>query len=310
MRRAAWIAAAVGLVLALGLLLLVGIDHARRVELGRDIVLHLAATTSIVGDVVRVIGGDVVSVTTLLPAGADPHTFEPTPREMASLADAEAIFVNGGGLETFLDSLLAAVAVPVVSVSDGIVLRALAPGSEEEGMDPHVWFDPTNVIVWAENIARELARLDPPNADGYAARAGAYAQELRNLDAWIVGVVDTIPRERRKLVSDHQDFGYFVARYGFDELGTVVPGLSTLAEPSAQDLAALEAAIRESGVPAVFVGVTVNPALAQQVAADTGTRVVFLYSEALGAPGGPASTYLDLMRYNVDTIVRALGGKP
>jgi ABC-type Zn uptake system ZnuABC Zn-binding protein ZnuA len=310
MRRAAWIAAAVGLVLALGLLLLIGIDHARRVELGRDVVLRLAATTSIVGDVVRAVGGEAISLTVLLPAGADPHTFEPTPREMASLSDAEAIFVNGGGLETFLDSLLAAVAVPVVSVSDGIVLRALAPGGEEEGTDPHVWFDPTNLVVWAENIAQELALLDPSNADGYAARAGAYAQELRDLDAWIVGAVAAIPRERRKLVSDHQDFGYFVARYGFDELGTVVPGLSTLAEPSAQDLAALETAIRESGVPAVFVGMTVNPALAEQVAAETGTRVVFLYSEALSAPGGPASTYLDLMRYNVDTIVRALGGEP
>ena len=298
MPRTARIAVAVGLVLA------------AVVAGGAAAPLRVAATTSIVGDVVRAIGGDGVTVTVLLPAGADPHAFEPTPKEMASLGDVQTIFANGAGLETFLDSLLASVGVPIVSVSDGIAFRGFAQGSEEQGVDPHVWFDPMNVIVWTESIARQFATLDPANAEGYATRALAYEQELKDLDAWIVEAVAAIPRERRKLVSDHEAFGYFVDRYGFDDVGTVIPGLSTLAEPSAQGLAALEDAIREHGVPAIFVGVSVNPALAEQVAQDTGARIVFLYTGALSGTAGPAGTYLDLMRYDVRTIVQALGGGP
>ena len=298
MPRTARIAVAVGLVLA------------AVVAGGAAAPLRVAATTSIVGDVVRAIGGDGVTVTVLLPAGADPHTFEPTPKEMASLGDVQTIFANGAGLETFLDSLLASVGVPIVSVSDGIAFRGFAQGSEEQGVDPHVWFDPMNVIVWTESIARQFATLDPANAEGYATRALAYEQELKDLDVWIVEAVAAIPRERRKLVSDHEAFGYFVDRYGFDDVGTVIPGLSTLAEPSAQGLAALEDAIREHGVPAIFVGVSVNPALAEQVAQDTGARIVFLYTGALSGTAGPAGTYLDLMRYDVRTIVQALGGGP
>jgi len=298
MPRTARIAVAVGLVLA------------AVVAGGAAAPLRVAATTSIVGDVVRAIGGDGVIVTVLLPAGADPHAFEPTPKEMASLGDVQTIFANGAGLETFLDSLLASVGVPIVSVSDGIAFRGFAQGSEEQGVDPHVWFDPMNVIVWTESIARQFATLDPANAEGYATRALAYEQELKDLDVWIVEAVAAIPRERRKLVSDHEAFGYFVDRYGFDDVGTVIPGLSTLAEPSAQGLAALEDAIREHGVPAIFVGVSVNPALAEQVAQDTGARIVFLYTGALSGTAGPAGTYLDLMRYDVRTIVQALGGGP
>lgn len=298
MPRTARIAVAVGLVLA------------AVVAGGAAAPLEVAATTSIVGDVVRAVGGEAISLTVLLPAGADPHTFEPTPREMASLADVQVIFVNGGGLETFLGALLAAVTAPVVSVSEGVTFLSLSPGGQEQGVDPHVWFDPRNVVVWAKNIARELALLDPANEDGYAARALAYEQELKDLDAWIVEAVAAIPRERRKLVSDHEAFGYFVDRYGFDDVGTVIPGLSTLAEPSAQGLAALEDAVRERGVPAIFVGITVNPALAEQVAQDTGARIVFLYTGALSGTAGPAGTYLDLMRYDVRTIVQALGGGP
>jgi len=298
MPRTARIAVAVGLVLA------------AVVAGGAAAPLRVAATTSIVGDVVRAIGGDGVTVTVLLPAGADPHAFEPTPKEMASLGDVQTIFANGAGLETFLDSLLASVGVPIVSVSDGIAFRGFAQGSEEQGVDPHVWFDPMNVIVWTESIARQFATLDPANAEGYATRALAYEQELKDLDVWIVEAVAAIPRERRKLVSDHEAFGYFVDRYGFDDVGTVIPGLSTLAEPSAQGLAALEDAIREHGVPAIFVGVSVNPALAEQVAQDTGARIVFLYTGALSGTAGPAGTYLDLMRYDVRTIVQALGGGP
>ncbi len=272
--------------------------------------LQVAATTSIVGDVVRVVGGDRILLSVLFPPGVDPHTFEPTPREMASLSDARTVFINGGGLEILIDSFLKSSDIPIVSVSDGIAFRTLAPGGAEEGVDPHVWFDPTNVVIWAGNIARTLAALDPQGADGYASRALVYEQALLELDSWIAARVATLRPNERSLVTDHDDFAYLARRYGFDEAGTVIPSLSTLAEPSAQGFAALEATVRERGVRAVFVGTTVDPTLAQELARDTGIRVEFLYTEALSAPGGTASTYLDLMRYDVDTIVRALRGEP
>jgi len=272
--------------------------------------VRVAVTTSIVCDVVREVGGDDVTVTMLFPFGADPHTFEPTPMEMAALFGTQTVFVNGGGLEAFIDPLLESVGVPIVSVSDGISLRTFAPGSDEQGTDPHVWFDPANLIIWAENIARTLARLDPEHEDGYVSGALRYEQTLRDLDAWIASEVATIPQESRTLVTDHEDFAYFASRYGFELVGAVIPSSSTLVEPSAQGLATLEAAIRDRGVRAVFAGTTVNPILAEQVAKDTGIRIEFLYTGALTAPGGPASTYLELMRYDVQTIIRALTAGP
>lgn len=173
-----------------------------------------------------------------------------------------------------------------------------------------MWWDPANVIAWTDAVEQALSDLDPAGAGAYAANAGAYRDELRTLDAWIEAEVATIPMDRRVLVTDHQVMGYFAARYGLAQVGTVVPGYSTLAEPSAGEVAALEDAIRRLAVPAIFVGQTVNPGLAERIAADTGTRLVFIHAESLGAPDGPAGTYLDMMRFNVTAIVDALAAAP
>jgi manganese/iron transport system substrate-binding protein len=270
--------------------------------------LQVVATTSIVADVVKNVGGDLIGLTALMPLGTDPHTFEPTPQDAAAVADAHVVFTSGAGLEVFLEPLLESAGgseAKVVPVSYGVELKS--EGEHENGeFDPHTWFDPNNVMVWTHNIEHALIALDPGNAKVYAANAGAYGAKLQDLDAWIREQLAQVPEANRELVTDHTAFTYFVHRYGFEQIGAAFPGYSTLAEPSAQDLAALEDAIREFGVKAVFVGLTVNPSLAQRLADDTGTRLVFLYTGSLSEPGGPAEDYISLMRHNVSAIVDAL----
>lgn len=276
-------------------------------SLGAGERLRVVATTTIVGDVVRAVGGDAIALTVLLPPGADPHAFEPTPQDVAAVADATVVFANGAGLEGFLEPLLrnAGGKARLVLLSDGIAFRRLETGE----VDPHVWFNPLNVIVWVRNIESTLRSLDPTRAELYAANARHYEDEIRKLDAWIRDQVARVPLERRKLVTDHAVFGYFADRYGFVQAGAIVPGTSSAAEPSAQELAALEDVIRKQGVPAIFVGETVNPNLAQRIAQDVDVRIVFLYTGSLSPPGGPADSYLKLMRYDVSTIVSALTGR-
>ena len=169
--------------------------------------------------------------------------------------------------------------------------------------------DPGNVMQWAGNIAEALAAQDPANADDYMARAAAYQAELAALDEWIVAQVNTIPEGQRQLVTDHDALGYFAARYGFEVVGAVIPGTSTVSEASAAEIAELEAAIADLGVAAIFVGTTVSDDLAARVAADTGVELVALYTGALSGPDGPAGSYLEMMRFNVAAIVAALGGE-
>jgi len=271
--------------------------------------LRIVCSTTIVGDVVAQIAGEGSGVTVLLPVDADPHAFEPTPRDLVAIARADVVFLNGAGLEQNLDPILGTATGPVVALSDGLDLLGSA-GPNHEGADPHVWFDPTNVGAWVDRIAAVLGDLNPAGEPEYHARAAAYRSELADLDAWIVEEVKRLPEERRLLVTDHAVFGYFAARYGFDQIGTVFPGLSSLAEPSARDLAALEEAIASLGVPVLFVGTTVNQSLAERVAADTGTEIVVVYTGSLSGPDGPAASYLDLMRYDVTAIVNGLSEAP
>ena len=174
--------------------------------------------------------------------------------------------------------------------------------------DPHVWMDPTLVVAWAEEIAEVLAEVDPDHGADYAERADALVGELHALDAWVRERVAAIPRDRRILVTDHDVFGYFADRYGFTVLDTIIPGFSTVSEPSARHLANLREAIAEHGVPAIFVGLTVSSHVAQVIADDLGIEVVSVYTGSLSEPDGPAATYQDFIRTNVDRIVDALSG--
>ena len=276
--------------------------------------LNVIATTTIVGDVVKQVGGDAIALTVLLPVGADPHTFDPSPQDMAKVTNAGIVFANGAGLEAFLERLLenAGGGADVVYVSDGLTLiegghaEDKQDDHEDEGADPHTWTDPNNVLHWVDNVEAALSRLDPAHAATYKANADAYRAQLRDLDAWVREQVSTIPAENRKLVTDHATYAYFAERYGFEQIGAVVPGYSTAAQPSAQSLADLEDRIVTFGVKAVFVGKTVNPALAQRVADDTGIKLVTLYTGSLTDSGGEADSYLNYVRYNVMAIVEGL----
>lgn len=284
---------------------------------GQDDKLKVVASTTLIADTVQRVAGDRVNVSVIYPAGTDPHAFEPRPQDAAAIADADIVFLNGLGLEETLEGLLGNAAL-VVEVSDGVT--PLEGGHEEEaeeeeehadeeeheGFDPHVWQDPNNVILWANNIAAALSEKDPANAATYQANAEAYVAELQALDAWIAEQVQQIPEQRRLLVTDHETFGYFAARYGFEMVGAIIPGGGTASAASAQELAAIEDQIRQLGVPAVFVGNTVPENVAAQVAADTGLQLVALYTDSLTEAGGPAGNYLDFMRYNVTAIVDAL----
>jgi len=285
--------------------------------------LKVVASTTIVGDVVAQVGGNLIELTVIFPPGADPHTFEPRPQDMAAISEADVIVINGLDLEEALEPILEANATGVVvHASEGI--EPLAFEGEEhgeegeehgeegeehhhhEGGDPHTWIDPNNVIVWAQNIAAALSDADPAHAGEYQANAEAYITELQELDAWIRTQVAQIPAENRKLVTDHLLYGYFAEEYGLEQVGALVGSFSTNASPSAQELAALEDLIRTQDIPAIFVGKSVNPALAEQVAQDTGIKVVSLYTGSLSESGGEADSYLKYMRYNVRAIVEAL----
>jgi ABC-type Zn uptake system ZnuABC Zn-binding protein ZnuA len=200
----------------------------------------------------------------------------------------------------------------VVYLADGIDLLDVSTDqhTDENGhhneADPHVWTDPNNVLVWVASIQNTLGELDPDNAAIYQANADQYGQELQQLDAWIREQVAQIPTEIREIITDHLVFGYFADEYGFTQVGAILPGYSTLAEPSAQELAQTEDAIRDLGVKALFVGETVNSQVAKQVALDTGLQLVFLNTGSLSEEGGQADSYLDYIRYNVEAIVNAL----
>lgn len=275
-------------------------------SLGEGERLRVVATTNILADVVARVGGDVIELTTLLPVGVDPHTYEPSPQDLTAIARAHLVLVNGLGLEVFLTATLqsAGGSAAVVSLSEGI--QPLSLEGQGGGVDPHVWLDPNNVAIWVDNAARALAALDPARTLTFQSNAEGYRTSLEELDRWILSQVSQIPAAARKLVTDHDELGYFAARYGFEIVGAVVPAYSTSAEASAQEISRLEAAIRSLGVRSIFVGTGVNPALAEQVAQDTGVRLVPLYTHSLSGPEGPAGSYLKLMEYNVNAIVGAL----
>jgi ABC-type Zn uptake system ZnuABC Zn-binding protein ZnuA len=288
---------------------------------GGAVKLKAVATTGIVADVVRQIAADRIELTVLLPVGVDPHAFEPTPQDVATVADAHIVFASGAGLEEFLDELIenAGGDAQIVALSEGLELRTLeanhtshANEREDEGRarpeaaDPHTWFAPSNVKAWADRVEEALGDLDPANSGFYRANAQSYKVTLDELDAWIAERVSEIPAENRKLVTDHAAFGYFADRYGFQQIGAVFPGFSTASDPSAQEIARLVEAVRQYDVNAIFVGTTINPRLSQRIADETGTELVTLYTGSLSEPGGEAETYVGLMRYNVEAIVEAL----
>ena len=282
--------------------------------------IKVLAVESFLADIAHNVAGDRATVDSLVPLGLDPHAFEPAPKDVARIAESAVLLVNGGGLEAWLNPVLSNVGGQrlVVTASTGLTSRmaregeaveAVPSGGLEQG-DPHFWLNPLNVITYVQNIRDGLTQADPAGKDIYAANAAAYIAQLKDLDAWIQQRVSAIPVQNRLLVTNHESFGYFADRYGFTIAGTIIPSVTTDSSPSAQELARLVDQIKATGVRAIFLELGSNPQLAEQVAAETGVKVVTdLYTHSITAPGGDAPTYIDMMKVNVTKIVQALQGQ-
>ncbi len=290
-----------------------------------DAPIPVVATFSILGDMVKRIGGDRVAVTTLVGADGDAHVYHPTPADARAVSQAEILVFNGLAFEGWLDRLVEASGFGGVRVvaTDGIRLVRLEDdddhhddhaekddhaAKDEHGhgaFDPHAWQNPANAVIYVDNIAAALAKADPANASTYYGNRAAYVAEIEALDADIRKTVEGLPEDRRTIVTAHDAFGYFSETYG---LRFVAPsGISTESEPSAADVATLIRQIREEGIKAVFVESITDRRLLEQIAGETGASIGgTLYSDALSGPGGPASTYLDMMRHNVEMLAGAL----
>jgi ABC-type Zn uptake system ZnuABC Zn-binding protein ZnuA len=270
--------------------------------------LTVVATTPLLADLVRQVGGDRVAVQSILPPNADPHDFEPKPADLVAVERAGLIVEHGLNLDHWADELIAnsGSSAPVVVATAGVPTIASGEAGYGSG-DPHVWFDPTNVKIMVGDIAAGLSKADPDGAASYAARRDAYDHNLTILDNWIEGQIATIPPARRKLVTNHDAFNYYVKRYGLTYVGSIIPSLDTSAEPSAQETEALIGKIKAEGVPAVFTEASLNPRLEQQLASEAGVSVVpTLYGDTLGPSGTPGDTYLGMMVADTRMIVDAL----
>ena len=282
---------------------------------------RIVASFSILADMVRAVGGDAVQVTSLVGPGGDTHVYQPTPADARALAEADLVVVNGLGFEGWIDRLVAAsgYAGPIVVATRDIQPLALSDqhqtdeADEDEhddhaagSADPHAWQNVANALVYVRTIEQALSAIDPAQAATYARQAGDYGATLEALDREIRAAAAIIPPERRKVITSHSAFGYYAAAYGIEFLAPV--GLSTEAEPSAGDLAALVRQIRQTNARAIFVESLTDPRLVQQIARDTGAVVGGeLYSDALSPAGGPAPTYVEMMRHNTRVITAALG---
>ena len=264
------------------------------------------ASATFLADIARKIAGDRVKVEALLPVGADPHSYQPTPQDVAKIEQSKLLIINGAEYEYFLEPLLenAEGVREVIEASAGLSPRK--DTESEHGIDPHLWLDPNNVIIYVENIREGLTHFDPDGAAIYKSNADAYVAQLKDLDIWINEQGSQIPPEKRLLVTNHEALGYFADRYGFTVIGAIVPSVSSDASPSAQQMAELIDQIKSSGTPALFLDEVENPALAQQIADETSVKVVEdLHLESL-TDGPPAATYIDMMKHNVTRIVEAL----
>jgi ABC-type Zn uptake system ZnuABC Zn-binding protein ZnuA len=269
--------------------------------------LDVVATTTQLADFARNVGGDRVAVRQLLKPNVDPHDYEPTPGDVAAVASADVLVEHGIGLDAWLGSVVdnAGGHARRVVATDGVPL--ISGDSSEPGGDPHVWLDPRNAVAMVRNIQRGFAAVDPAGADVYRANADRYVARIEALDRELAARIGTVPAARRRIVTDHDAFGYFARRYGITIVGTVIPSLSTAAEPSAGDVTRLVSTIRREGVRVVFSESSVDPRLQRAIADESGATLgAPLYGDSLGPAGQPAGTYLGMMRANMDAIVAGI----
>ncbi len=275
--------------------------------------LKAVVTFSILGDLVREVGGDAVAVKSLVGPDADAHGYNPTPSDARALAQADIVVVNGLGFEGWIERLIKAsgTKAKVVVASSGVrpIEHDHTHGhdhGEHSHDDPHAWQSVANAKRYVEAIREGLSQVDPARAALYAENAKRYGAELDALDADLRAAIAAIPQERRRVITTHASFGYFTSEYG---LAFLAPqGLSTSAEAGPADVARIVRQIRQDRIPAVFLESTADPRLMQQIARESGARIGGrIFSDALSRPDGPAPTYLQMMRANLKAFREALG---
>lgn len=274
----------------------------------------VVASFSILGDMVRQIGGDRVAVRVIAGPDVDAHSFQPRPADAAAVRDARLVVRNGLGFDTWLDRLTRSAGYRgvVATASEGIEPRVLEDGHGHNhghaAQDPHAWQDLRHGQSYARTIAAALAGADPEGAEGYRARAEAYLARLAALDSWVRQQIATVPEARRQVVTSHDAFGYFAAAYGVRFLAP--QGISTDSEPSAAEVARLIRLLKQQNITALFLENMANPATLRRLAAEAGVAVRGrLYADALSRPDGPAPDYEAMFRHNLGLLVPAMKGE-
>ncbi len=287
--------------------------------------LRVVATCSIVGDLVRQIGGEHLDLTVLVGPDGDAHTYDPTARDSITVAEADVVFAVGLGFEPWLDGMVRASGSGAEVVTLTRTIRPRHPDQKEDSADedhhghnhghhhgdgdadPHAWHDVRNAIAMVRVVAEALAAADADHAEAYAANRDLYIDQLGALDAYVVQRVSALPEDRRKLVTTHDAFGYFADRYGFTVISVMGAFSTASGDPSAAAMAAVIDEMRAADVQAVFVENILSPKLTERLAEQGDAQVVAtLYSDSLGPAGSDGDTYLTMMRHNVDAIVGAL----
>jgi zinc/manganese transport system substrate-binding protein len=277
--------------------------------------LPVVASFSILGDFVKNVGGDRVSVALLVGPEGDAHVYQPSPADAKKLAGAKVIFVNGFKLEGWIDRLIKAsgTKASVVVATKGITPREMEDNDEAKkgqahehaGVDPHAWQSIANARIYVANIRDALMAADPRGKGIYEKNAAAYLAKLAAVETEVKEGIAKIPAERRRIITSHDAFGYFGAAYGFEFIAP--QGVSTETEASARDVAKIIRQIKAQKIPAVFLENISDPRLMQRIAAETGAKLGGkIYSDALSAESGSASTYIDMMRHNIRQLSAAL----
>lgn len=269
--------------------------------------LPILASFSILGDLVRVVGGDRVEVSTLVGPDEDAHVFEPKPAHARAVTQARLVVTNGLGFDPWATRLLRSADYKGlhVTATQGVQPRPMSGDHNHSETDPHAWQNPNNVMLYVRNIATGLSKADPAGEAVFNANAQAYVQELNTLDTWAKAQFAAIAPARRKVITSHDAFGYLAAHYGIHFLAP--QGISTEIEPSARQVAKLIRQIQREKIRAVFVENMSNPKLIAQLGKDTGIQLgKSLYADALSAANGPAATYLQMMRHNITQLTQGM----
>jgi zinc/manganese transport system substrate-binding protein len=277
---------------------------------GSDADATVVATTPHAADLVANVAGERADVRGLLARGADPHGFEARPSDAAAIAEAAVVFKSGGDVDEWLDELVdnAGGEAGVIELLDSV--QTLEGGEhDEDDIDPHWWQDPRNAVLAVAAIRDGLTEADPEGRANYERNAAAYVRELRRLDSEIAVCLAKVPADKRKLVTTHDSLGYFARRYDVEVIGSVIPSLSTQAQPSAGDIADLVDQVRDEGVEAVFPEAGVDERLERALSRDAGVAVGDpLFADTLGEEGSGAETYVDAMAANTAALVDGMSG--